>query len=602
MDIDLENRVNETIEQLRQLAVEDINFNEMDPIAKMLLVAMLNESQKIIDHIDTACQRIVERYCTHFIPHDQASAIPAIAILAPKFKSRKDAGAFNIGSGAIFSYKTPSSKHPLNYIPFLSITAIPHSRVFTLSHTCMSTDDDKMPLHMEHPGRLWLGIVTPAEVDNLKGLSLLIQGTRGILPERISVGTDGTQLDFATMREIENMEMAAPFDAQQSSGLYFSIINAWKQRLLNMNDASLIYITDDRTDRDLFKPRAFPNSFKQELEDSELARFEPNTLWLCIDFPQGVTIPDSRKVTVNALPVVNVDLNTLTLTQASPIAKLQRQDNAFFLSVVETSSAAMRQGFNPMDQDIIIRDFDAGRYSNGDLYRDVRNLYNRFIDDYYAFIEYNGIKDGEALRRLRQTINQIGKSVGERNSKFDFDSGTYVMKNMNQEQSSSTVRVTYLTTQGSMGNDPKAGEIMDSKKLPAIDPRVPIVVAAMGGTDKASADQRYELLRYYTLTNDRLYTRMDIDAFLRKEIMAEFGMEEFRRIFIKTSIEGAPGPTSLQRGLHIDIEFKDRKNFNKARDIALGRQLLQHIQDKSCIAMPIYLQLKNLENNETAQA
>lgn len=88
---------------------------------------------------------------------------------------------------------------------------------------------------------------------------------------------------------------------------------------------------------------------------------------------------------------------------------------------------------------------------------------------------------------------------------------------------------------------------------------------------------------------------MDIDAFLRKEIMAEFGKEEFRRIFIKMNIEGTDGVSSLQRGLYIDIEFKDTKNYDKAVSESLDLKLLQKIENKSCISMPIIINLINLE-------
>jgi hypothetical protein len=226
----------------------------------------------------------------------------------------------------------------------------------------------------------------------------------------------------------------------------------------------------------------------------------------------------------------------------------------------------------------------------------VRNLYNRFIDDYYAFIEYNGIKDGEVLKTLRETINLLGKSVGQQNEKFKFDSGTFVMKNMNQYPPTSSTKVSYITTQGRIGNTPREGQFMDNRRLPALEQKVPIVVSGMGGMDKASADERYEQLRYYSLTNDRLYTRMDVDAFLRKEIMAEFGKEEFRRIFIKTSIGGAAGSDYVHRGLYVDIEFKDKKNYLHADEMSFDNLMRQKIINKSCIAMPIIVTLKNLED------
>ena len=145
--------------------------------------------------------------------------------------------------------------------------------------------------------------------------------------------------------------------------------------------------------------------------------FDANTVWLRFDFPEGYVVPNDAEVLFNVLPVTNVDVCSLMLTQAQPIAKLQQADEAFFLRILETSTTANKQGFNMTSDEIIIRDFDAQCYNNGTLYRDVRNLYNRFIDDYYAFIEYNGIKDGEVLKTLRETINLLGKSVGQQNER-----------------------------------------------------------------------------------------------------------------------------------------------------------------------------------------
>ena len=169
---------------------------------------------------------------------------------------------------------------------------------------------------------------------------------------------------------------------------------------------------------------------------------------------------------------------------------------------------------------------------------------------------------------------------------------------MNQNPLSSSTKVTYITTQGEVGNTPKIGDTMENKKLPAVDQKVSVVVSAMGGADKASADERYELLRYFSLTNDRLYTKMDIEAFLRKEIMAKFGKEEFKRIFIRISIQGTGSATTLQRGLYIDIAFKDKKNYDKAIEDAFDKQMKLKIEGKSCITMPIIVGLENLEKQQ----
>lgn len=595
MDLELEKRIKEAVEVLQQLSPEPINFAQMDPIAKMMLVAMVGETQKIVDHIDGLQQRLVERFCTEFIPRQNIEAMPAVCLLKAALKSGAENTPLSVGAGAMFAYKHESQKLPLNYIPIFKTMLLPYRSLYLLNHRKMRSKADTIDISMDAPNRLWVGIKTAAEVESLKGLSLVIKGTQGVLPTRISTAIDNRDLDFVSMHEMENIEMVEPFDAQQASGEFFSFVESWKECLLNLKDTALLYITDETQDRDVFRLRAFPRVFQQWLESETLDCFRPDTLWLRLDFPEGYTVPDDCGVELNVLPVTNIDVCSLTLTQTQPIAKLQKNDDSYFLRILETSSEDNRQGFNMSGEEIIVRDFEAKCYDNGDLYRDVRNLYNRFIDDYYAFIEYNGIKDGEVLRQLRETVNKLGKSVGTENRKFKFDTGTYVMKNMNNAATTSAVRVSFITTMGKAGNLPRVGESMENRKLPALEQKVQVLASAMGGADKASADDRYELLRYYALTADRLYTRMDVDAFLRKEVMGEFGKSEFRRIFIKTSIQGAGGGEKLQRGLYIDIEFKDRKNYEHARSVAYDRLMEQRISNRSCIAMPIIVTLKLLE-------
>lgn len=595
MDIELEKGINEAMASLQQLSVGAIDFSKLDPVAKMMIVTLVSETKKINDYVDSINQRLVERFCTDFIPRQKIDAMPAVCVLSPMLKDGNDDTTFTVGADALFAYKTPLSKSPLNYIPIFNTTLIPHKSLYTLTPNKLWSNEGTTRIKLPTTNQMWVGIRTRTEVDCLKGLSLFIKGTNGITPTHIYSGINNKELDFATMLEMENIEMAEPFDAQQASGQFFSFVESWKECLLNINNAALLYITDETIERDLFKPRPYPRVFQEWFDKDILDQFDPYTIWLRIDFPEDYEVPDNCLISLNALPVTNIDVSTLTLTQAQPIAKLQNQEDSYFLRILETSTDAHRQGFNMTSDEIIVRDFDAACYSNSDLYRDVRNLYNRFIDDYYAFIEYNGIKDGETLKQLRETINKLGKSVGQQNSKYSFDSGTFVMKNMNQYPPSLSTKVTYITTMGKKGNAPQRGDAMENRKLPFVEQKVNVLVTAMGGTDKATADERYEQLRYYALTNDRLYTRMDIDAFLRKEVLTEFGKEEFKRIFIKTSIAGAGGGDQVRRGLYIDIEFKDRKNYEQARAISFDRFMQQRIQNKSCISMPIIVTLTNLD-------
>ena len=105
MDIELEKRISESIEMLRQLSFEQIDFQQLDPVAKMMLVALVGETQKLQDYMDGTLRRLTERFCTDFIPRQKVEAMPAICLVSLQLKSRTDS-IIPVGSSASFSFKT----------------------------------------------------------------------------------------------------------------------------------------------------------------------------------------------------------------------------------------------------------------------------------------------------------------------------------------------------------------------------------------------------------------------------------------------------------------------------------------------------------------
>lgn len=606
MDKDLEKKVNDTINHLKTISNADLDFSIVDPIVKMMLVSLLYETQKIYDYVDGVYDRILERYCDTFIPRREVDAMPALTIVELRLKSVKNPEQISIGSSASFTYKLGDNKQQINYIPIFNTLCIPYEDLYIITpwkfynkdKVVNISDDFKKAQCDGNAGRmsnsLWFGINSNVEINSLKGLSFLLNGL-DVSPEHTYIYASGRYYDLecSDMRQMEDVEFLEPFDAQQSSSQFFSVVENWKDVLLNMQKNILLYVTADIEDRDVFKMGRYPEILQKFIKEPDLNSISNNTLWLKFDFPIDYKIPCDISISINVLPVANVDISSVTLTQMSPIAKLQKQDNSFFLNIIQTSVADNKQGFDMIGDDIIVRDFDAARYHHGDLYRDVRTLYNHFLDDYYAFIEYHGIKDGSKIRQLRDLINEIGTSVGNSNSKYSFDSGTFVMKNMNQ---SSHVKVSFSTTMGKLGNKPHEGDVMESKKLPAVEKDAIVRIDAMGGTDKASADEKYENLKYYSLTNDRLFTKKDIEVFLRKELIMEFGKSEFKRISVNLSVEGAQGKTELQRGLYITVLFKDKKNYDKAIESSFKNRIHQKILNRSCISMPIVIRLLSAES------
>lgn len=590
MDKNAQQNIDALIAELKNMGA---NIN--DPISKLMAVTILHQAQKIKDEIDTIPTRIIERLCNTFVPKEKIDAIPAIALVQPSVKAKRDINSHLISDGCCFSYKI-DSKQSLSYYPLFTTLLLPFGKSYLMTPSGLRTNESFTQIQSGKKGQVWLGLEISNEIEILENSSFLIKGTNGVLPQKITVCSSSNELMFTCADKMDNLVMLEPFDSQQMTPNNLSFISNWQNILSQSENGRLIYITDSIKDRDLFKGKAYPKAFQQSLESADLDRFGENTLWLLFDFGEEYEIPGAIEIIPNVVPVVNVNVNTVTLTQSSPISKLTKNDGSYFLSVLETPLSSQKQGFNINEEDFIIRDFDARSYNPENLIKDVRNLYNHFIEDYYAFVEYHGLKDGELVRSLRETINKVGKSVmANSDGQNRFDEGVYAMRNLKLIGQSAPVKVSYLTTMGRKGNLPKVGQTMENKKDAALDKDVLIVSSASGGEDRATADQLYELLRYFTLTSDRLYTKMDIDAFLRLQIIKEFGKEEAKRISYQINIEGAAGQTKLQRGLYIDIFFKDNKNYQKAISLALDRKLRQQIIDKSCIAMPVIITLSSLD-------
>lgn len=582
------------LQQLTELSTEIAKTGQeiSDPVAKLMVTALIHQTQKIKDMISAIPQQVRDYLSQYYLPMDKLQAQPALALVQPSVKIKKDiVGLHPLASNCNFNYKV-GPRQQLSYYPIFQTSILSFSNLSLLTPRVLKRGGSITQVLPGHKGLVWLGLELSSPIECLDRVSFMIKGTDGLLPRNIYVGDSA--LDFASADHMESLSMAEPFDAQQLSTTYIGILDNWKKSLASIDDCTLIYITDSRHDRDIFKRKAFPKSFQQMLESNDLDNFSSDTLWIMFDFGPDYDVPDSIEIRPNVMPVTNVNVNTVTLTLSSPIEKLNKEKDSYFLKIIETSTQAHKHGFDMKEDEIVLRDFDASTYDSEALYCDIRRLYNRFVNDYYAFLDYNGLKDGELLKNLRETINAIGRSItdeGQNHGKLD--QGTYVMRNVNNMQSAYSVRVSYLTSNGRLGNAPKVGQTMENKKDALIEKEVFVVASAVGGEDKASIEQRLEMLRYYTLTADRLFTKMDVDAFVRLWLLQKFGAAEMKRISYEITVQGIGCAKSVSRGLYVDIRFRDSQNYQQAVAEAMNRKLRQEILNKSCLTMPVVVTLVN---------
>lgn len=617
MDRELKESIDKALaDAIKALDEKDrFKYEELDPVVKMMLVTLVGEMKKIDDSVKNAAEQIADHFCTDFIPWEEMQAMPAITLIQPMFKPAASSEMVRIDNEdkqLVFTLKPASAKKAMRYIPVFSTNAMPYQHLTVYTWRGVVMDDDDEPKQDAIDGNMekniiLVGITTDCEVECMEDLTFAIEGLDQ-LPESILVGPGlSTPIEYTTIKDFEELKTTYPFDPQQFSKRQVALVREWRKLMMRKGMPRQIFVTDQKIDIDLFKPNPLPKGYHRLLEQEVQNIINPKkTIWMKIKYSENTVIPENCKVRMNTFPVVNVGINTLTLSANEPIKSVEGKDGEYFIGLIETTKKEHEKGFGASEEEIIVRDYDASCYDNAALERDIRNLFYRFKDDYWAFADYNNFRNGEGLKRLRQSIVELQKDKEGNKPKNEYDAGTYVMKIW--DRATSAVEVTYITTNGHNGNAAQKGNIMDSKNLPAaLEQKTLVVMDAIGGEDKRSdkkavnekarkaSDDRCEYLRYYTLTNDRLYTKMDIDAFLRKEIMARFGKAKASRIGIDIRIEGVGGEHQLQRGLYVNICFKDRNTYEKAVEIDFDKKMLQGIIDRSCIAMPIFVNPVNLE-------
>ena len=134
MDEEIRKQVHKEIAYLRKVFVDDFDFDGMDPIAKMMLVAVMHEWQKLRDDIKATPQKVKERYYTDFVPYEKVGAMPAITILQPTLKPKTMPSMVPVGKETSFLFKKKDNKTQLNFMPLFETMLLPHTMTCIFSH------------------------------------------------------------------------------------------------------------------------------------------------------------------------------------------------------------------------------------------------------------------------------------------------------------------------------------------------------------------------------------------------------------------------------------------------------------------------------------
>lgn len=550
MDEAIRNRVAEIQQAFEQ---EELCISMADPVSKMMLVALAHQANEIDRKIEGSMTRLSEKFCYQVLQNCDLRALPAVSII--KIDNGKEYSPYLVDETTAFTQKNTRC----NFRPLFRTQIVPGSVICSYADGVLYYPyQEPIPAQKEnvqHPGEVWIAYEAASEVDSLEGTILALNHPLSSDMElTVEVSHQTYRLRPAIEEEVYGLNSN------------FMLIEYWKQHLIYQRLWLYRFGTAEHT-MPIMKsdmPVWMYEMFNAETLASISAR---RYMWLRITSPSGCKLQAGSHIELNCLPVAEYDINTVKLSYTEPIKPLENMKNGIqFLDIVQDPELA---------NEYFVRDFDVNQYDNTRISEDILNLYQHYMDDYYAFVDSNALNDGTTLRNLRMAMVQITDALSDSSMGQKPFNGVYAIRSPRNNQQ--PIVISYIVTHGDKGNQLKAGTKMTCSLTAAGE--VLSLTDAVGGRNKISGNMiRRELARFEVNSNDRLFTKIDILNYCKLEFLRAFGDDALRFCKISSSEGMMPVDNHIERCLNITFSFTSERYYNMAKEINFEEYLQINIE------------------------
>lgn len=527
MDIKVRNKVAELQRALEQ---DEQRISLSDPVAKMMLVAMAHQSCEIERKMDQTVARLSEQFCDQVLQRSNLQAQPAVSVV--NIGNGREYTPYYIDENDTFTYKAAKC----NFRPIFRSRIVP-GRIVACFMNNMLLQPNSTPLQAtwpdnRHKDEIWLAFDAAGEVNTLE--DAMIAFSHPLPSDMLMAEVGDVQIPMSLVME----------DTPRTLNSNFMLMEFWKKSLVYYG-LWLYRFGKCSNKRTLHRgeiPAWIMDSYAQEIIEPFVGN---RYLWIRIKASKGISLPLNTAILLNSIPVVNYDIQDVKLSYSEPIQRLENdKTSTFFLDVVQNQEQA---------QEFFIRDFDVCQYDNERIREDITNLYNHYVNDYFAFVDSNSLHDGATLRSLRQSMMLVYDSLDEyRSGNTRPYGGAYAIRNPRNNQQ--PMVLTYFTTNGERGNLLKRGGRLTSTNAAVGD--VEALIDATGGRNKIrDIKTRKELAKHIVNSNDRLFTKIDLLQYCKMEFMRAFGEEAIGYCNISLSESNIPVDGHIEKCINIHFNI-----------------------------------------------
>ena len=542
MDKSLDNHRKELIRQALELwdYKGDLKDIEKDPVVKLLFSALAYQSHSITQEIGAFQEMTINEFRNKMIPFYLIKPFPAYSVVETKIPEATNPKAepiltFKVDESCTFDFEN---------------TKIPFAPLFNTTILNAAVTDRKI---RQNSNAIELTLTSKNVIDNFAGASIYVDGAGD--HSDVEVLLNNRPLPLIKPDDYDNLPFTDWFQNHhliaEENQLQYGCYDYWVE-LYVKNQIQMFYIDEYNTSR----------ITNRSLTPTLSVRFKNTSKKFDLE---------ECKVKINCVPIVNVQKNTVYLSDNEPIKKLSTDESAFLNLLYDGNVGDTTSNY-------IIRHFGIERYSQKELLFQLNDLFNRFISDYYAFKDIEELKKGEKLETIYRTFKDLLPVIKKDND--DVHPNVYAILKLDERLSRShdSVKIDFLTTYGEAANKIKEGEVPTSMSGFLDKNNTVLLKETAGGRNEETNEANLNhLARYNLLTKDKIVTGSDVKAFC---------FREFNNKIKNVSV------TNTGEYVAVTIQFYEEYMPQERQEVAYYEQLIQQkIKVRSLLCVPVQVKL-----------
>lgn len=540
---------------------------ENDPVVKLIMAAFAHQTNRITEEIFRFEDNILNEIIEKVIPYNLIKPVPAFSIIQTTKDKKADYECFASEETPFIFEKEKGKKEAYQFIPLLKIKII-NAQI----STAKKIDKNKFSVTL----------VCNEPITDLSGISLYFSKNNF---SDLSVSINNNSLPLIKPFDYEKLPFTEWFNIESiffDKSLLYGSAEYWRDIFVTQNIQ--IYIVDKY--------------------DAKKIGIDKNSIDMVFEFTSGADIDfDANDIKINCVPIVNVEKLSETLSPDKPIKKIadeksikQATDNVEEIQKMAGQKQFLNllaSGVSDYKRDAFtLRRFGMERFNRNEFLQQINTIYNRYISDYYVFMDNAGLRDGDKLKKLNLALKDV---IDEIKKDAPLNYGIYLILNQSDSltEQNESIDVSYLLTDGVLANGIKPESEIRTASVIFDKKATQLLRETSGGKDQeTNLEIKKNIAQYNFLTKDRLVTKSDIRAFCYKELSSRYSIKKelIEKVEIRNEIESsAQGKFKI---ILIEIQFKKTTGAIKNSDFSIiENQLKKMIEIRSTNLFPIQVKV-----------